>query len=328
MCLKAVPLYLYGNTLCPPELKDVENDFHRRWLPQHELCDKELFHYTNSHGLQGILSERTLWLSDIRSFNDPDEIKYGRKLVVDVLRESEAQYEHPICREFLRGMRPFVESFERQIPFDVFVVCFCEDGNLLSQWRAYADHARGYSLGFNFSMNTRITIGKTDLSGKEIYFRKVIYCPTQQKSWVESYLEDAIKAVRGAGLALNEAYQAGLAGVQIILEMLLCFKHKAFAAEREWRLFRVTRRNHELDKVMFRDSCGLMIPYRPMTILDVAENGGTRFPLRSIMCGPALDYEPARSGIDRFLHQLSTDGCSIKIVPSEVEIGEPGYSLR
>ena len=320
MPLKAVPLYLHYNYICPAALKAVEDEFHGKWLPQHSL-DKELFHYTSSHGMQGILRERTLWLSDVTSFNDPDEIKYGARLVVDVLRQLEKQHDHQTSRDFLDGVRVYIEDFGRKTSHEFFVTCFCENGNLLSQWRGYADQARGYSLGFNFSATTRLS------GDKEIFLRRVIYCKARQQNLVKGYIESACEAVRHCAPNHSELGSICLGAAQAIFDMMLCFKHEAFAQEKEWRLFRPTLKAHEPSGVRFRDSAGLLVAYRPMIVFDIADSGANTFPLRTIMCGPALEFDRARFGIEQLLRQLSTDSSPIRLVPT-VEIKEPGYFLR
>ena len=37
----------------------------------------DLFHYTNSAGLPGILRSRSLWATHFQSLNDPTEMRYG-----------------------------------------------------------------------------------------------------------------------------------------------------------------------------------------------------------------------------------------------------------
>jgi hypothetical protein len=49
--------------------------------------------------------------------------------------------EHGLCMD--ARIRSFYDPM-----YATFVACFCENGNLLSQWRAYARTA-GYSIGFD-----------------------------------------------------------------------------------------------------------------------------------------------------------------------------------
>lgn len=59
---------------------------------------------------------------------------------------------------------------------DVYITCFCEDGDLLSQWRAYAgrDSAAGYALG----IGTRPPLlGGVQAAGRQhgLRLRRVLY---------------------------------------------------------------------------------------------------------------------------------------------------------
>lgn len=324
---EAIPHYLYDG-YDPKELKGMRDEFFRKWLSQHSIPDEQLYHYTDARGMQGILRERGLWLSDVTSFNDPDEIEYGKRIALNILHRLETEEDFPPARKFLGGMRPFIESFGK-VDYGVFVVCFCAEGNLLSQWRGYSERACGYSLGFNFSENTEASLNGEDLTAmKDLFFRKVIYCETEQRKWIQSYLQSAIEVVRQKAPTLEEACSISLTMVDAILDMLLCFKHEAFAEEKEWRLLRVTRRDHEPENVKIRESCGLMVPYRPLVIFNVGDDGMAKFPIGSIMCGPALEFERARSGLNQLLHQFSNIKSPIQIVPDEIEIKEPGYTLR
>lgn len=44
-----------------------------------------LFHYTTLEGLKGILHNRSIWCSHISTLNDPLEIQYGKRVVLDKL---------------------------------------------------------------------------------------------------------------------------------------------------------------------------------------------------------------------------------------------------
>jgi hypothetical protein len=60
---------------------------------------------------------------------------------------------NPISREsFLSADRTSCKEYGEPI----YLSCFCEDDNLLSQWRAYGTSG-GYSLGFQFSFNDFIS---------------------------------------------------------------------------------------------------------------------------------------------------------------------------
>ena len=59
-------------------------------------------------------------------------------------------------QNFLGTLRMLVRNFGSS-QFHSFVSCFCQSGNLLSQWRAYADKGGGYCIGFDFSEDVVVT---------------------------------------------------------------------------------------------------------------------------------------------------------------------------
>ena len=124
--------------------------------------------------------------------------------------------------------------------------CFCESGNLLSQWRAYADRGGGYSIGFKFSSNTLVKIELDNFNeGHSPHLRKVIYDPGDQQRLVRNYIEsvkDCARRVFSEEAERREPNRSirpqmmALQSSNILLDMLLSFKHPAFQEEHEWRL--------------------------------------------------------------------------------------------
>ncbi len=190
----------------------------------------------------GICSSAEMWASDVRFVNDASELTYASQLigaeVVGALKESPrvAQYLHldpDMANPFLM-MRPFI-------------ACFCEEGDLLSQWRGYGASESAYSLG-------------VDLTGivhwadppRNTLIRKVVYDPEQQRGAVrlamKIWIETAESILDKEILQPTELfpYPAIWALQDALLEHYLCFKNPAFAEEREWRLIKLVDINEEL----------------------------------------------------------------------------------
>ena len=116
-----------------------------------------LFHYTTAAGLLGILRSSTLWATDLRFLNDAQESIYAQELVADAVQGMKNPVLDP--GHVAHGMgQPAVERFARyqgfvldalnSAEYGVYVACFCESGDLLSQWRGYgSDH--GYAIELN-----------------------------------------------------------------------------------------------------------------------------------------------------------------------------------
>jgi hypothetical protein len=311
----------------------------KSWLPKHELSDSSLlYHYTTLTGLRGILENRALWFGHASSLNDPLEIQHGQGVVGKILNEYMETEDREDIRAFLRGILVQVQAFGNTM-FHTFVACFCESGNLLSQWRGYANSGGGYCVGIEFSNSTRISSELSELDpGNPLFLRKVVYDEEEQKSLVREYLNSAIFATKGAldgGISDQfpdmPTYPASVMAMQVanvILDMLLSFKHPAFKSEEEWRLVRVTMENHQPEGLKFRETLGGLIPYRPTFIYNIEEGKTPAFPLRSIGFGPMHEPIRTRSATELLLHHIAADGHAIELKAPLVQIIGAGYSLR
>lgn len=113
-----------------------------------------LFHYTNAAGLLGILKGHSFWATDYRFLNDAQEAVYARDIFIEEVEAVEnpaLQPGHPVHDDpaaFAPAFNEFKESLIQELNSPsrpVYVTCFCESGDLLSQWRAYgAGH--GYAI--------------------------------------------------------------------------------------------------------------------------------------------------------------------------------------
>ena len=333
MTYKSKPLYLLNPAFNTPEVQEAMDSFLPLWLDKHKLVEgSQLYHYTTLDGMRGILNNRALWCGHVSAFNDPLEIQYGRDIAADVLNDTMKQEECEDVRAFLRKLSVEVQAFGKNL-FHAFVACFCESGELLSQWRAYADHGGGYCLGFHFSSTTLIASNSENLDeGKPPFLRKVIYNEQEQRELVQKYVKSVVAGTKRAFSARipDKSYQAAVMALQaanVVLDMLISFKHPAFKEEKEWRLIRVTVESHQPENLRFRETEGGLVPYRPTHIFDVREIEKPQFPLSSIIFGPSLEPVRTHSAIELLLHHIAADSHPIKL-PTAVQIKGAGYSLR
>src|SRR6185295_16074298 len=106
-----------------------------------------LYHYTSAAGLHGIITSATLRASNYPYLNDTSEIDYGRKVVLgflhDEVQKRDVEYERQLLKEAAVRLDrntwenepdPIIRQSE---PLEVYLTSFCEEPDLLSQWRAY-----------------------------------------------------------------------------------------------------------------------------------------------------------------------------------------------
>lgn len=112
-------------------------------LPAEDL----LFHYTTFDGLLGIFDTWTLWATDVKYLNDFNEFANEDDFLArGETRALELIADGPESRH-VRGMSFMMRQAADQLRGGPYVVSFCKDGDLLSQWRGYGN--AGVSLGFS-----------------------------------------------------------------------------------------------------------------------------------------------------------------------------------
>jgi hypothetical protein len=164
-----------------------------------------LHQYTTHAGLVGILGGRkkALWATDVAAANDREELKYADDLVRAVLSGLTGRKAKTVAAAL---------ALREEAPTRC-VACFSEEPDLLSQWRAYADGGKGYSIGFKTSA----------LRGRGFRLERVIYDPAEQVLALLNMI-----AANPDPVLLRRAFD----------EFAPCLKDPHWYEEREWRLIR------------------------------------------------------------------------------------------
>jgi hypothetical protein len=209
---------------------------------------RRLHHYTTLDGLTGIVAGDTLWASDARFLNDSSELTYAADLIDAAVEDVLAGVTSDTVKAALPERRGFANGFEYgRRPF---IACFCEEEDLLSQWRGYDAGQTGFSLGLGLSSPFDLPEGT--------YLRKVVYDPDRQRSSVSqvvrTWVDTAEQLIESGRFDAADVfpYPAIWALQEALAEHHLCFKHPTFAEEREWRLIKLVNVREELRLVSDR----------------------------------------------------------------------------
>ena len=291
-----------------------------------------LYHYTDAKGLIGIVQGSVLWATDAEFLNDAQELRFGRQEVhdaliarADELSPSEPPTEHSdysdragytraiIMRSAAEGIgsggMPGVTPWERQV---VYVACFCEDGDLLSQWRAYAAGG-GFAIGFSTSALREFRPVETKLPTKVALARDAakedieempqpppVPVQLERISYgtpaVESIITDVLDTI--APIPTGHPGIKGLARAQtVVLPALATVKHDAFEAEREWRLIVVA--SEGVERVSFNAGSLGVIPYIELDFEAAA--------IEEVVIGPGSHAAVRKRGVERLLTEMGLD---------------------
>lgn len=246
-----------------------------------------LFHYCSNEAFVSILRSRSLWLSALTLSNDNLEGRWARKIFDDAIM----------------GFDPKMDSHDWQLLSQclddwqsrrgVLGACLSEAGDILSQWRAYADEGRGVAIGFCHQLLSNLPLQHRKGWVMEPHYGldKVVYDETEQKeiatSRIKNFLEASkISEINAFRLGPQKSFKLfEYLGFEL-MTLIHQFKNPAFAEECEWRFCRHLTLDKPADRVRtfasldFRNSDRGIIPYSPLPLPQ-----GTAW-IKSIVLGP------------------------------------------
>lgn len=279
-----------------------------------------IYHYTAAAGLQGIIESGSIWMTDARHLNDPGELAHAARIMrervaakIEGLRPDVAGPAHEdeaASRiSILLNIQSYLDRIEdgREYEHSAYVSAFCEDGNLLSQWRGYGGGVLGYSLGFNRDLLEKsIVPGIADADGVTKPLELIAV----------DYGVDTVIAQIQAAVDQLATYPSGSPGVhawsqfgQIVLPVLAKIKDPGFEEEKEWRLLLTTDGRPEV--VKFRGGSTGLVPY--------VSARWPREALKEIIVGPGPDLELRADAVRQLLRSnLDVDGSGIVVTTSSI----------
>ena len=183
------------------------------------------YHYCSIDVLLSILKNDELRLSDIEKSNDYTE----RKWMINKIKDEFIQI---ASHKFERGKDKLINAFsqlekEFEILGNVYACCFSTEGDLLSQWRAYAQNGYGVAIGFSGEL-----LEKVNNCEYGIRFLPVIYDTSKQTEcgcFHAKRIYDLLLDGDFLFHAMSEVFTNELAN-------LCYYKNPTFSEEKEWRL--------------------------------------------------------------------------------------------
>jgi len=260
-------------------------------LIQHLQSGAKLCHYTDLDGLNGIVSAGDLWLTNSRFSNDDEEQAYGINVCESVVKAAEEEAANN--PERLAWLQRVHRELGPAVDDQVYICCFCEKDNLLSQWRGYA--ANGASIEFD-AQGFSYATGPDSAHGLMSLWR-VLYDPERQRKVIRAALDYGWPTDRDA--AVRHAVDA-------IKFFVPAFKNPDFREEQERRLI-FTPNVGAGPKPRFRSRRGLLVPYYSLKELStppgVGAENGPRLPIKNVLVGPGphklLNVRAVRMLLDR-----------------------------
>ncbi|NVO21250.1 MAG: DUF2971 domain-containing protein [Bacteroidetes bacterium] len=263
-----------------------------------------LYHYTDLNGLIGIITKHDLWLTHSRFSNDENEMNDGYRIAKEVLK---TKREQAITDDY-KSYTIRVEEYLDKPSQGVYICCFCEKNNLLSQWRSYGENGTGVSLGFN-------PLGFTQFTGPDLppdsyglmRLWKVYYKDATKKDIIEQALDLIPQMHQGE----SDDYIAQRVA-EAIHFFLPTFKDPDFEEENERRLIFTPSVNCQV-KPLYRNRRQMLVPYFSLNDLLKSMIPDLRLPLISLTVGPGSRKEINRESVEMLLENHGYEGVKVDV---------------
>jgi Protein of unknown function (DUF2971) len=253
-----------------------------------------LFHYCSNANLISILTSKEIWVSESSLSNDAMEGRWIREVWATLcgemglteLRKSQ------LLRQ-MDGLLQFVGAF---------VFCMSEQGDLLSQWRAYADNGAGVAIAFSRKYLEDFGIANRDRedSAFNVTLQRIEYDIANQKDLLRSPLTQALKMIEEGALSYptlltpetpEQTAERKHKFRSLNMHVLKMFgevhvlKNPAFSEEREWRIIShafaagATKTESMREEFGYRARQDRIVPHRRIALASLQEQSITEIVL-------------------------------------------------
>jgi Protein of unknown function (DUF2971) len=278
-----------------------------------------LYHYTSMDGLLGIARSGAIRATHVRYLNDTTETTWMWSIVVQQLIRTRDSTKDDKARDQLTTL---LESIESRSKRNDFVSSFSENGDDLSQWRAYCPGAVGYSIGFDSSaLQTQWVL---DPAGGDASFVGATLCKIRYISEDnDGAITDLLGGLLEAAPDLRRNFEdqrPDLHERDVVVAWLSVvapsFKHAAFSSEREWRLV-ISKPHKPMPGQRFRPGKSSIVPFIEME-LNRDGHGNPRVPymIREVRVGPSPDPQLSVDALKAMF--LSLGHPEVQIEPSSI----------
>lgn len=266
--------YRFDDKALTPFL-DFIGSHHEDMILQPSRGPVQLHHYTDLVGLQGILQNHDLWLTNSRYSNDSEEMTHGGKVVLKALQD---RLTSDAVSQYLTRLMQLTKESE-----GVFVCCFCEKDNLLSQWRSYGANGTGVSVQVDPNGFSHLT--GPDCPSGLLRFWRVFYAAEKQDDIVQKAIDyfAPTSQYQPAGQSPDECARRAAEAIRFFIPT---FKNSDFSEEKEWRLI-FTPSSATTVNLRFRVSRNMLVPYYSLKEL-AGTHGVPLLPIMSLRIGPSV----------------------------------------
>lgn len=261
-----------------------------------------LYHYTSMEALLSIVSTGRIRATHIRYLNDLTEAEWLWDAITEQLELKKRSLADPKQVEYTGRI---LEMVENRRHLNEFVASFSENGDDLSQWRAYCAGGSGFSIGFETAALQTQWVANPD--GGEAAFvggsvKKVRYLCPENTSKFAKELDFLMKYTP----SIESGFQGPVSKEQVLMGFLNVlapsFKHPAFSAEKEWRLV-LTKPHKPMPHQRFRPGKSSIVPFVEAILnRDISSKPLVGYMINRVIVGPTPGPQLSKEALqDMFL---------------------------
>lgn len=251
-----------------------------------------LYHYTSGIGLMGIFDSGAVWASNIHQLNDSSEFRHALDLAKHEIANVVAGSKD--TRAAALGVR-LADLMERCCKLSVYISCFSEVGDSLSQWRGYCPEAFGYSIGFDEE------ILRSSVVRQGFVLSKCIYDDNEKRAllsaWAQSTMADLLPSFDPSS-PITATDTAAWPRMESLLRLAPFFKHHSFSEEREWRIAKIVESTDPALKL--RAGRSMLIRYLSVDLGPLATSDA----ILDVCIGPTPHSELAADAVCHYFGKI------------------------
>jgi Protein of unknown function (DUF2971) len=252
-----------------------------------------LHHYTSGQGLLGVFENSEIWASSIHQLNDTREFAHAVDLGRASLIARAAAIGGPRIDEIVEAVAWHLDSI---CNFSIYVACFSEVEDSLSQWRGYCPSGFGYSIGFDGERLRAVA----QLQGFRL--DRCIYDHDSQKRAADTWAHRTLSQLLPSTANVDDFSLYVQNNCTAFLEDFVVFspflKNSSFKDEREWRLVGVVPFNDP--RMRLRVGRSMLVRYLPIK-LPLNRHSPLVWNIR---VGPTPHPKLAVNSISHFFHKI------------------------
>ena len=245
----------------------------------------------------GIVTNKTLWASDIHYLNDSEELRnFGSRLDAEILARIESGHSQI---ETLKQLRTWLPSRISGGPM-LFVGSFTENGNLLSQWRGYCPHGKGVSIGFEPDLLV------ASAHRASFSFGRCVYDQVVQGRIAGEVVDNILELARGSEPSLkhhvSQSWHELFQSIEpLLLRIAALMKHSSFREEQEWRLVSQVFANYVKPPILYREGVSTLLPYLEIPLPTKLHHEKEALAILHTIIGPTPSPNLSMGSVSKYL---------------------------